>query len=374
MDKKKNTLNTIQDYGILNYHVLDGMADWVRVVDSSGSILFANKAMKKNFGENMVGKECYLIHEDKKRCSFCISNISIITGEIIQKEEVIGGKYYSVKSSPITNEDGDIFAAVEVFRDVTRERKLEIELIERNKKMSKDLEFAKRIQERILPRKGPLGSINLDYIYKPSEMLSGDMFDVFHINDDHIGIYISDVAGHGVSASMMTMFIRQTMRVMKADIVSPSQALTELHGRFALLNLDVDKYFTIFYGVLNTKMGSFRYANGGHNCVPIKFNDNESEKMELLEISGFPIALLGEEMYYDEKEIQLSKDDKILFYTDGITEIKDNLGKEFGVDGVLNTIKNSSKNLLQEIEDNVIAHNYGEQEDDYAVVLMQYTK
>ena len=374
MDKKDNTLNTIQDYGILNYHVLDGMADWVRVVDASGSILFANKAMKENFGENMVGKECYLIHEDKKRCSFCISNISIITGEIIQKEEIIGGKHYSVKSSPITNGDGDIFAAVEVFRDVTRERRLEIELIERNKKMSKDLEFAKRIQERILPRKGPLGVINLDYIYKPSEMLSGDMFDVFHINDDNIGIYISDVAGHGVAASMMTMFIRQTMRVMKADIVSPSQTLTELHGRFALLNLDVDKYFTIFYGVLNTKTGLFRFANGGHNCVPIRFNDNQSENMELLQISGFPIALLGEEMYYDEKEIQLRKDDKILFYTDGITEIKDKMGKEFGVDGVLNTIRNSSKNLLQEIEDNVITHNYGEQEDDYAVVLMQYTK
>ena len=374
MDEKMNTLNTIQDYGIFNYDVLDGMADWVRVVDSSGFILFANKAMKENFGSNMVGKECYLIHEDKKRCSFCISNISIITGEIIQKEEVIGGKHYSVKSSPITNGDGNIFAAVEVFRDVTRERKLEIELIEKNKKMSKDLEFAKRIQQRILPKKGTLGAITLDYIYKPSEMLSGDMFDVFPINKNNIGIYISDVAGHGVSASMMTMFIRQTMRVMKTDFVSPAQALTELHGRFAHLNLDVDKYFTIFYGVINTKKAKFKYANGGHNCIPIKFNEDESENMELLQVNGFPIALLGEEMYYSEKEIYLKKGDKILFYTDGITEIKDSMGKEFGVDGVLNTIKHSSKNLLQELEDNVITHNYGEQEDDYAVVLMQYTK
>lgn len=374
MEKTNNTLNTIEDYGILNYQVLDGMADWVRVVDSTGSILFANKAMKENFGEDMVGKECYLIHENKQRCSFCISNISILTGEIIQKEEIINGKHYSVKSSPITNKDGSTYAAVEVFRDVTRERKLEIELIERNKKMSTDLEFAKRIQERILPKKGPLGALKIDYIYKPSEMLSGDMFDVFRIDQENLGLYISDVAGHGVSASMMTMFIRQTMRVMKADIMSPSQALTELHRRFTLLNLDVDKYFTIFYGVLNTTTNIFTYANGGHNCIPIKFNDNDAEKMELLNISGFPIALLGEEMYYEEKEIELNKDDKILFYTDGITEIKDYTGKEFGVEGVVNSIKNYSKNLLKEIEENVITHNYGEQEDDYAVVLMQYTK
>lgn len=370
MDKMENALNnTIQDYGILNYHVLDGMADWVRVVDSSGSILFANKTMKENFGEDMVGKECYLIHEGKKKCTFCITNISIITGEVVQKEEVINGKYYSVKSSPITNGEGKIYAAVEVFRDVTRERKLEIELIERNKKMHKDLEFAKRIQERILPKKGILDCINLDYIYKPSEMLSGDMFDVYHIDRHHIGIYISDVAGHGVSASMMTMFIRQTMRVMKGNILSPSQALTELHGRFTLLNLEVDNYFTIFYGVLNTQTGIFKYANGGHNCIPIKFGDNG---LELLNISGFPIALLGEEMYYDEKQVQLLTGDKILFYTDGITEIKDSVGHEFGVEGVLDTIKNSPRNLLKEIEENVISHNYGEQEDDFALVLMEY--
>lgn len=372
MDKIENTLhNTIQDYGILNYHVLDGMADWVRVVDSSGSILFANKTMRENFGQDMVGKDCYLIHEDNKRCSFCISNISIITGEVVQKEELINGNYYSVKSSPITNGEGKIYAAVEVFRDVTRERKLEIELIERNKKMRKDLEFAKRIQERILPKKGILDCINLDYIYRPSEMLSGDMFDVFHIDRNHIGIYISDVAGHGVSASMMTMFIRQTMRVMKVDILSPSETLTELHGRFALLNLDVDKYFTIFYGVLDTRSGEFTYANGGHNCIPIRFGN---DKLDLLQISGFPIALLGEEMYYDEKKIQLSKGDKVLFYTDGITEIKDQEGNDFGVEGVLNTIKESPTNILKELEENVIEHNYSEQEDDFAVVLMEYIK
>lgn len=370
MDKVENTVyNTIQDYGILNYHVLDSMADWVRVVNSSGSILFANKSMKENFGDDMVGKECYFIHDDNRRCTFCVTSISILTGEVIQKEEIINGKYYSVKSSPITNGEGQVYAAVEVFRDVTRERKLEIELIERNKKMQKDLEFARRIQEKILPKKGILDCINMDFIYKPSEMLSGDMFDVFHIDRENIGIYISDVAGHGVAASMMTMFIRQTMRVMTGDILSPSQALTELHGRFTLLNLDVDKYFTIFYGILNTKTGIFKYANGGHNCIPIKFGNSG---LEMLKISGFPIALLGEEMYYDEKQVQLLTNDKILFYTDGITEIKDTFGKEFGVEGILDTIKNSPFNLLKEIEENVITHNFGEQQDDFALVLMEY--
>ncbi len=61
-------------------------------------------------------------------------------------------------------------------------------------------------------------------------MLSGDMFDVYRIDEDNMGgIYICDVVGNGITASMMTMFVRQTMRAIKDDILSPSMALTELH-------------------------------------------------------------------------------------------------------------------------------------------------
>ena len=148
----------------------------------------------------------------------------------LYKEEIIGGRHYSIKSSPVKDSNGEIYAAVEVFRDVTRERKLELDLINKNKKINKDLQFAKRIQEKILPRKGANDSLKLDYVYKPSEILSGDMFDMFNIDEDNVGIYISDVAGKGVAASMMTMFIRQSMRVMKDDIKSPSAALENCIG------------------------------------------------------------------------------------------------------------------------------------------------
>lgn len=289
----------------------------------------------------------------------------------MQKEELINGRYYSVKSSPITNSDGKITAAVEVFRDVTRERKLELELIDRNKIMRKDLQFAKRIQEKILPRKGSIENINIDYIYKASEMLSGDMFDIFRIDDENIGIYISDVAGHGIAASMMTMFIRQTMRAIVADILSPRVVLSELHRRFSLLNLEPDKYFTIFYGVYNKVTHKFRFSNAGHNCIPVKFND---EGFKLLEIKGYPIAMLFDSMDYKEESALLVEGDKVLFYTDGITEAKDHNGTDFGVEGILDTILKNPNNLLEEIENKYIYHSWGEQDDDYALVLMEVMK
>ncbi len=355
-------------YEVFDYDVLEGIADWVRVIDKDGIVIYANKAMKEELGEEIVGLPCGESYCGLNNCTFCITKRSIKTGEIIQKEEKIYGKFYSIKSSPVKNSNGNIYAAVEVFRDVTRERNLEHELIGKNKKIHKDLQFAKRIQEKILPMKGESESVKLDYIYKPSEILSGDMFDMFNIDDDHIGIYISDVSGKGIAASMMTMFIRQSMRVMKDDIKSPSATISELHRRFLSLNMEADNYFTMFYGIYNRKTRTFKFVNAGHNCIPIRFNDNGTD---LLYNKGYPITSLFEKIEYREKSIQLLKGDKIFFYTDGITEARDFSGREFGLDQVMEIIKKREDDILNVIEDKIINHSWGEQQDDFAIVLLE---
>ncbi len=132
---RKECINSLEakidEYSLLNYHVLESMADWVRVVDYDGNILYANKSMKESLGENIVGMKCYKAHGKDEACGFCISRRSIETKETVQKEEIINGRYFSVKSSPVLDNNGNAIAAVEVFRDVTRERKLELELIEK---------------------------------------------------------------------------------------------------------------------------------------------------------------------------------------------------------------------------------------------------
>lgn len=366
--ESNSLIDKIKEYNVLNYQVLESMADWVRVVDAEGTIIYVNKAMKKALGEDLIGKKCYQSVGKSKPCNICISQKSINSKKTVQKEEIINGNYYSVKSSPVFDCNGNVIGAVEVLRDVTRERKLELELIEKNKKMIKDLRFAKRLQSRILPKKGVYGSLKIDHLYKPSEMLSGDMFDIYHIDDENIGIYICDVVGNGITASMMTMFVRQTMRAIKDDVLSPSLALTELHKGFSTLGLEVDKYFTIFYAVFNTKTNLFTYANAGHNCIPIKYNSNN---IELLTTKGFPISLIFDEIYYEENEIKLNKGDRILFYTDGITEVRNIEGEEFGVDRIVDIVKNNGSNVLNKIAEEVEDFRWGEQEDDFAMVLME---
>lgn len=353
---------------ILNFHVLEGMADWVRVIDKKGKVVYANKTMRESLGYDLEGKECYEPLGKNAPCSYCITQRSMETGEVVQKEEKVGNKYFSVKSSPIFDSEGNIYAAVEVFRDITREKKLEKELKEKNKKMNTDLMFAKTLQEKILPQRGIYKNTRIDYLYRPCDMLSGDMFDIYNIDDKHLGIYISDVAGHGVTASMMTMFVRQTMRAIKNDFKSPADTLTELHKRFVDLGLESENYFTMFYGILNTETNEFRYSNGGHNCIPIYFND---DKIELMKLRGFPISYLFDEIHYVEDVTQLYKGDKVLFYTDGITEMENSKKEQFGLEGVIKVVEESKNNILNAIYKKVRKFRWGDHEDDYAVVLME---
>lgn len=358
------------DYGKLNYHVLESMGDWVRVIDENGLVIYANRAMKKDLGDDIIGMKCYEVICNDKACNSCITKRSMATGEIIQKEEIIKGKTYSVKSSPVKNSDGIIIASVEVFRNVTRERKLELELINKNKKMNNDLEFSKRLQQRILPKKEKIQNLSLDYIYKPSETLSGDMFDMYSIDEENIGVYISDVVGNGVSAALMTMFIRQTMRLMNDDPTRPSDVLRDLHKRFLALDLEAGYYFTIFFGIFNTKTKKLKYVNAGHNCMPVRYN-KENDIIDIIENKGYPISSLLEDISFEEKEIQINTGDKILFYTDGVTEARDYSGREFGLKRLINVIKEDPKDMLGAVEKTVFKHSFGEIEDDFALLLLE---
>ena len=355
-------------YNSLNFDILDGMVDWVRVVDKNNIIIYANKPMKDALGDHIVGRLCYKAIGKCSTCQRCILNTTIATGLPSEKEEIIGDKTFSVKSSPVKDNDGNIYAAVEVFRDVTRERALDKELKKKNKKMSNDLAFARTLQGKILPSKGKYKNLNLDYMYSPSEMLSGDIFDIYEIDENHIGIYISDVVGHGVTASMMTMFVRQTMRAIRDNVKNPGKTLSQLHKRFLDLNLDYDKYFTIFYGVINIKDSTFTYVNGGHNSIPILYN---KDKFKLLETRGYPISYLFDTVEYEETTINLNKEDKLLLYTDGIIEAKNKNREEFGLDRLVDVVKNSKGDIIESVQKSINDFEYNDQEDDFAVLTLE---
>lgn len=345
--------------------IVDGMIDWVRVVDKDNNVLYANKKMKEELGD-IEGRKCYEVFCSQK-CDNCISMTTIEKGAVIKKESKVGNKTFMVVSSPVKDKDGKRVCSVEVFRDITKEKDLAKKINEKNQKMSEDIFFARNMQMRMLPPKGMYNGLSIDYLYEPSENLSGDFFDVFKIDEENTGIYICDVVGHGVSASLLTVFVRQSIRTLAKGNMNLNLIMKSLHKTFLSLNLDYDKYFSVFLGVYNKTTNEFKYVNAGHNAEPILHRTNN--ELTLLKSKGYPIANIFDQVKYDENTLELKVGDKLFLYTDGITEAKNDEMQEFGVENLLNVIKDEGDilfNLQNSINEFSKVH-----KDDYAVLMAE---
>lgn len=354
----------------MNINVLESMKDWVRVIDKDGNILFMNKAME-NFGnvkalefrcsfeEDIITDEAIIPHS--------VSLTPLLTNKSYTNEILFLGKEYSVTSSPILDDDGTAIAAVEVFRDISAEASIRRELFNANRRMVDDIEFSKSIQKQLLPKKGYFNNVEIDYFYRPSEDLSGDMFGVDIIDDDKVAFYICDVVGHGVSASLLTMFIKQNISALLSEGygIYPNMLLNKLKNKFSELGLSASVYATLFYGYYSKSKETMVYANAGHNCMPLLLRKNSYEK---LEATGFPISDLFLGFDYEETEVKINLGETLVFYTDGLTEIKNYSGEEFGVQRFLEVVT-KNKNIIENAVKAVDSFSWGQPDDDMAILL-----
>jgi phosphoserine phosphatase RsbU/P len=264
--------------------IINGMYDWVRVIDRDDNILYVNKTMKENITKYPVGQKCYMAIGRDTPCENCISRKAIFEGHSHQKEEIIAGRTFSIMSSPVKNETGEIIAAVEVLHDITQIKHLQKQTMEQNKKLQEDLNIAKKLQCRLLPKKQLEDKVNFSFLYQPCEDIGGDFLDIYNIDETHTGVYIADVSGHGVSASMLTIFLRSSINKKQ---LSPTKALEELFKEFNYNNFDPDLYITVFYAIIDTLNKTVTFSNAGHNVSPIIFN---KDKTEFLRVPGIPIS------------------------------------------------------------------------------------
>ena len=225
--------------------IINGMYDWVRVIDKDNNVLFLNEAMAEGIGSYTLGRKCYAI---------------------------LG------KSAPC-------------------------------------------------------------------EALGGDFLDIFNIDEDHIGIYIADVSGHGVPASMLTIFL---CSAIDKKSLSPSVTLEKLYRDFNDSNILNDLYITVFYAVIDLKKHEITFSNAGHNVIPILFNQN---RFELLSSAGIPISDWLPNPQYQDKSLPLHAGDKLFLYTDGAVEIRNAQSEQFGEDRLLNTLLGNKASIDSTLED-----------------------
>jgi phosphoserine phosphatase RsbU/P len=194
--------------------------------------------------------------------------------------------------------------------------------------LSEQLRMAGLVQRDFLPASLPnCDRIRWATIFLPAQWVSGDIYDIARIDEQHIGFYVADVVGHGIPAALLTIFLKQAL-VMRETIgntyriFSPAEVMANLNRRMAMQKLSGYQFATCCYCLLNVNSLELTFARAGHP-YPILIRGTEQPKQ--LEIRG---SLLGifEDAEYAEGKVQLQKGDKLLLYSDGAEEVVGRLG------------------------------------------------
>lgn len=362
---QKGIIRKINKFDAFNYHVLESMEDLVRVSDELGDTIYENIAMKKAIADDLVKEAIDSNHKS------ALSEFSKDLNISYKKEVSVGDKVYSLNISPVYEHFDKLIGYVEVFRDITHEYMIRDELLRVNQKIQDDIALAKNIQKSILPNIVEFKNLTFQYGHVASEQLSGDIFDVIQIDDDNLCIYIADVVGHGISASIMTMFIRETMRNIIAEhpYISLSEKVLMLKRRFGMLGLNVNQYFTLLICQVDTVNNTLTYVNAGHNAKPIMA---KGPKAALMTNRGRFISNIFPEKEYEEKRLNLIPGYRFFFYTDGLLETADFFGEFFGEERLLKWIEENIEEdrIINKLIKDLNAYRWQEQKDDIAIVYM----
>jgi len=185
--------------------------------------------------------------------------------------------------------------------------------------LAEQLRMAGLVQRDFLPNQLPnCDKVQWATIFLPAEWVSGDIYDVVRVDEQHIGFYIADAVGHSMPAALLTIFLKQALVIRETfensyRIFPPSEVMKNLNVRMTSQKLSGYQFATCCYCLLNIKTRQLTYARAGH---PYPVLIRPGKQPEQLELRG---SLLGvfEQAEYIQRTIQLQPGDKLVLYSDG---------------------------------------------------------
>lgn len=376
--------------------VLEQTVEAIILADARGVIEIANPAALDMFGyagNELVGKNVHVLTPPgvrERHQEF----MDFFAGEggtrvIGKKREAYAmrkdGREFPVELSvsEVRGEGRSFYTAI--VRDITLQKEREAHLTRLNARLSakqklldESLSAAAEVHRSLLPRCGICYSgVGLAWMYIPSEALGGDMLGVVELGSggEWLGVFIIDVAGHGVPAALVSMAIVQELQgdagiVYDDTAIAPSRVLAALDHRFPLKRFG--RHCTLFYGVLDTRTGELVYSSAGHPLACIARRDGALVPLD----RGGTILGLGGIVPYDEGTATLLPGDRLVLYTDGVTELENGEGEQFGERRLADILREwrhvDAEEALAALQEALAAHAELPGADDVSVLAITF--
>lgn len=214
--------------------------------------------------------------------------------------------------------------------------------------IASELRSAKSIQQKLLPAGKWVAGKRYSYMYIPCREIGGDLPQIFEVNGSACGV-IADVSGKGISAGMLTAFVKAAY---DKSAYSPAQAISSLSTRFRELGLDEKNYVTVAAARIDEH--SITYSMAGHN-VPILLKSGGG--ITRVTLNSPPVSNWFDDPRYFDDTIPYKKGDILVLLTDGVTECRNSANEMFGVEGAIRTLSyaRTGEEFIKDLESNLRA-------------------
>jgi serine phosphatase RsbU (regulator of sigma subunit) len=217
-------------------------------------------------------------------------------------------------------------------------------------RLERELELAREIQQRLLPETYPLlPGFDCAAGSRPARLVGGDFYDVIPLDNDRVGLVMADVSGKGMPAALFMALTRSLMRAEAQRCISPREALLRVH-RLLLEISRTELFVTILYGILNPAARTFSYARAGHERA--LYHSPRTGECRFLEGDGMFLGIV-DPVIVEELSLDLLPGDRIILFSDGITDANSTEGDVFGRQRLLASVAESTESTAQGLCDGV---------------------
>ncbi|MCK5269018.1 MAG: SpoIIE family protein phosphatase, partial [Spirochaetes bacterium] len=239
-----------------------------------------------------------------------------------------------------------------------------------------ELEMAKVIQQSLMPKESITDRLIVSIYFAPLGKVSGDYYDMFELDDGLIGILITDACGHGIPAALVTMMAKLRFSGNAKNFDLPGDLLQKVNSQLAV-DIPTPDYLTAFYLIIKPDL-TMKYSNAAHQlCIIYRKN---AGIIDQLDSKGFFIGSLEDLPYpYESAETKLEPGDRIILFTDGITEAHNPDNELYGEERLIKRIKEWSDLPVKELNEKIIKDvdtfaNGAERKDDYSLIIFEISE
>jgi sigma-B regulation protein RsbU (phosphoserine phosphatase) len=260
----------------------------------------------------------------------------------------------------------EMAASIQTLMRETREKE----------RLVQELRVAREIQESLYPKSIPtFPGIELAAVCRAARNVSGDVYDIFPVGQQGVGLLCADVSGKGVSAALLAASVQSLVRSRSLNGTSPNPAPGDLVSRINrqfIRRIPDNRFITLFWAEYYVASRILRFTNAGH-CPPLVFCGGHF--LTRLEEGGPPISILPNPGFATY-QTELQPGSLLVLYTDGVTEAENAAGEEFGEDRLISLISGNTHRLPADLVDEILAAHAAwtgavEQSDDITILVLK---